>query len=191
MRSFLHRWTTIEHATEDVSDERAIDAFRGSVRRRELKEELGRKQPKTIDHLMDIVNQWADGEDALQMGARSDDDDAYRRGDRRGKHKARYHDEVDLVAAGYADKHEECGRYSDRCDDRDGGYQRGYGYRGNGDNRTGEGYQKPRQEWAPKQPRVEGPTPQQLLGGPYTIHGYYDRNGVRKASNQLHECRHF
>ena len=65
VRSFLHRWTSIKHATEDISDERAIDAFCGSVRRRELKEELGRKQPKTIDHLMDIVNQWADGEDSL------------------------------------------------------------------------------------------------------------------------------
>ena len=65
MRSFVHRWTTIKHATEDVSDERAIDAFRGSVRRRELKEELGRKKPKTIDHLMDIVNQWADALDGV------------------------------------------------------------------------------------------------------------------------------
>ena len=46
----------IKHATEDVSDERAIDAFRGSVQRWELKEELGRTQPKTIDHLMDIIN---------------------------------------------------------------------------------------------------------------------------------------
>ena len=112
----------IKRATEDVSDERAIDAFRGSVRRRELKEELGRKQPKTIDHLMDIVNQWADGEDALQMGARSDDEDNYRRGDRRGKRKTRYHDEVDLVATGYTDNRDERGRYPDRRDDRDGGY---------------------------------------------------------------------
>ena len=144
MRSFLHRWTTIKHATKDVSDERAIDAFHGSVRRRELKEELGCTQPKTINHLMDIVNRWVDGEDALQLGARSDDDDAYPRRDKRGKRKTRYHDEVDLVAAGYADKHKERGGYSDRRDDRGGGYQRGYGYRGNGDNRTGEGYQKPR-----------------------------------------------
>ena len=136
MRSFLHRWTTIKHATEDVPDERAIDAFRGSVRRRELKEELGRKQPKTIDHLIDIVNQWADGEDALQMGARSDDDDNYYRGDKRGKRKARYHDEVDLVSTCYVDKRDELGGYSDRRDDRDGGYQRRYGYRGNSDNRT-------------------------------------------------------
>ena len=79
------------------------------------------------------------------MGARSDDDENYRRGDRRGKRKARYYDEVDLVAAGNTDKRDERGGYSDRRDDRDGGYQRGYGYRGNGDNRTGGGYQKPRQ----------------------------------------------
>ena len=125
------------------------------------------------------------------MGARSDDDVAYLRRDRRGKRKTRYHDEVDLVAVGYADKREERGGYSDRRDDRGSGYQRGYGYRSNGDNRTGEGYQKPRQKWVPKQPRKDGPTPQQLLGGPCTIHCYYDRNGVKKASHQLQECRHF
>ena len=89
---------------------------------------------------MDIVNQWADGEDALQMGARSDDDENYRRGDRRGKRKARYYDEVDHVAAGYADKREERGGYSDRRDERDWGYQHGYSYCGNNDNRMGGGY---------------------------------------------------
>jgi hypothetical protein len=47
---------------ENISPERAIDAFRDGLIRRDLKEELGRCKPKTIDHLMSLANEWADGE---------------------------------------------------------------------------------------------------------------------------------
>jgi hypothetical protein len=33
--------------------------------RRDFKEELGRCKPKTVDHLMSLANEWADGEDSI------------------------------------------------------------------------------------------------------------------------------
>src|SRR4051812_9530850 len=50
--------------------------FNGGVRRWEFREELGHVKPKTIDHLMDITNCWADGEDAVNR-TRSDDEDEF------------------------------------------------------------------------------------------------------------------
>jgi hypothetical protein len=43
---------------ENISPERAIDAFRDGLIRRDFKEELGRCKPKTIDHLMSLANKW-------------------------------------------------------------------------------------------------------------------------------------
>jgi hypothetical protein len=53
--------------------ERAIDAFRDGLIRHDFKEELGRCKPKTIDHLMSLANEWADGEDSIAaLGAAGD-----------------------------------------------------------------------------------------------------------------------
>jgi hypothetical protein len=38
----------IKNSTEDVSDERAVDAFSAGLRRSDLVEELGRTRPKTV-----------------------------------------------------------------------------------------------------------------------------------------------
>jgi hypothetical protein len=48
MRAYIQRWNLIKNTAEDVSDERAIDAFIGGVRRRDLIEELGTANPKTM-----------------------------------------------------------------------------------------------------------------------------------------------
>jgi hypothetical protein len=50
---------------ENISPERAIDAFRDGLVRRDFKEELGRCEPKTVDHLMSLANEWADGEESI------------------------------------------------------------------------------------------------------------------------------
>ncbi|KAK1662060.1 hypothetical protein QYE76_050219 [Lolium multiflorum] len=63
MRSYIGRFTKLLNAAEDVSVDRAIDAFSDGVRRESYIEELGRKKPKTITKLMEIANSWADGED--------------------------------------------------------------------------------------------------------------------------------
>jgi hypothetical protein len=44
--SYIQRWSIIKNSAEDVSDERAIDAFSAGLRRSDLMEELGRTRPK-------------------------------------------------------------------------------------------------------------------------------------------------
>jgi hypothetical protein len=51
--------------TENILPERAIDAFRDGLIRRDFKEELGRCKPKTVNHLMRLANEWVDGEDSI------------------------------------------------------------------------------------------------------------------------------
>ena len=65
MRSYIQHWNIIKNSAENVSDERAIDAFSNGLCRKDFIEELGRANPKKVSDLMDIVNRWADGEDAV------------------------------------------------------------------------------------------------------------------------------
>jgi hypothetical protein len=112
MRAYIGRFTKLLNAAEDVSVDRAIDAFSDGIRRETYIEELGRKKPKTITKLMEIANSWADGEDNVRKPRqRSDDEDDDQpkhdsggRRDRRKKRKDRSYDDSNLVAAGYSDR---------------------------------------------------------------------------------------
>jgi uncharacterized protein YPO0396 len=64
LRSYIQRQSVIKNLAEDVSNERAIDAFSSGLRRTDLVEEIGRARPKTVSELMEIANRFADGEDA-------------------------------------------------------------------------------------------------------------------------------
>ena len=64
--SDLQRWTLLRNATEKISEDNAIYAFTRGVYRVELRETFGRVKPKTIAHLMQIANEWADGEDYIR-----------------------------------------------------------------------------------------------------------------------------
>jgi hypothetical protein len=64
LRSYVQCWSVIKNSAEDVSDERAIDAFSAGLRRSDLVEEIGRIKPRTFSELMEIANRFADGEDA-------------------------------------------------------------------------------------------------------------------------------
>jgi hypothetical protein len=64
LRAYIQRWSIIRNSVEDVSDERAVDAFTSGLRRSDLVEELGRANPKTVSELMEITNRFTDGEDA-------------------------------------------------------------------------------------------------------------------------------
>jgi hypothetical protein len=64
LRSYIQRWSVIKNLAEDVSDERAIDAFLGGLRRSDLVEEIGRTRLRTVSELMEVANRFADGEDA-------------------------------------------------------------------------------------------------------------------------------
>jgi hypothetical protein len=61
--SYIQRWSIIKNSTEDVSDERAVDAFSAGLRHSDLVGELGRTRPKTVSELMEIASIFADGED--------------------------------------------------------------------------------------------------------------------------------
>jgi hypothetical protein len=64
MCSYVERWSVIKNSAEDVSNERAVDAFLASLRHSDLVEELGRTKPRTVPELMEVANRFADGKDA-------------------------------------------------------------------------------------------------------------------------------
>jgi hypothetical protein len=64
LRSYIQRWSIVKNSAEDVSDERAIDAFTAELRRLDLVEEIRRARPTTVAELMEQANKFADREDA-------------------------------------------------------------------------------------------------------------------------------
>jgi hypothetical protein len=122
LRSYISRWNSLRNTAENISPERAIDAFRDGLIRRDFKEELGRCKPKTIDHLMSLANEWADGEDSIaaprsrRRSAECDVDakDQFHTSSRKKGRQNRYDDvdATDMVAAGYVN--------NDHDDNRDG-----------------------------------------------------------------------
>jgi hypothetical protein len=64
LRSYIQRWTIIKNSAENISDERAIDAFALGLCHSDLVEELERIKPRTISELMEVANRFEGGEDA-------------------------------------------------------------------------------------------------------------------------------
>jgi hypothetical protein len=54
--SYIQRWSIIKNSTEDVSEERVIDAFSSGLRRSDLVEEIGRTRPRTVSELMEVTD---------------------------------------------------------------------------------------------------------------------------------------
>jgi hypothetical protein len=121
LRSYISQWISLRNTTENISPERAIDAFWDGLFRRDFKEELGRCKPKTIDHLMSLANEWDNGEDSIaaprsrRRSAERDIDakDQFHSGSRKKGRRNRFDDveNTDMVAAGYT--------HEDRDDNRD------------------------------------------------------------------------
>jgi hypothetical protein len=122
LRLYISRWISLRNTMENISPKRAIDAFRDGRIRHDFKEELGRCKPKTINHLMSLANEWADGEDSItaprshRRSAEHDINakDQFHTSSRKKGHRNRYDDTdpTDMVAAGYVNE--------DRDDNRDG-----------------------------------------------------------------------
>jgi hypothetical protein len=101
--SYIKRWSVIKNSTEDVSDERAIDAFSAGLRRSDLVEEIGRIMLRIVSELMEIANRFADGEDTYnnKRGCSPEVDKSsrqrrrYRNGDNNGRRNqiAAFYDE--------------------------------------------------------------------------------------------------
>jgi hypothetical protein len=104
LRSYIQRWSIIKNSLEDVSDERAIDAFSAGLRRSDLVEELGRTRLKMVSELIEIASRFADGEDAYNnKRARSPEVDRANRQRRRSRNEDG-HVRRNQVATGYERK---------------------------------------------------------------------------------------
>jgi hypothetical protein len=107
LRSYIQCWSVIKNSAEDISDERATDAFSARLHRSDLVEEIGRIKPRTVSELMEIANRFADGEDAYnnkwghspEINKSSRQKRQYRNGDNHGRRNQ--------IATGYDERNEE------------------------------------------------------------------------------------
>jgi hypothetical protein len=105
--SYIQRWSVIKNSAEDVSDERAIDAFLAGLHRSDLVEEIGRTRPTTVAELMEEANKFANGEDAYN-NKRGRSPEVNRTSRQRRRHRSRDNQERrNQVAAGYGARKEE------------------------------------------------------------------------------------
>jgi hypothetical protein len=163
LRSYIQRWSVIKNYAEDVSDERAIDAFSAGLRRLDLIEEVGRTRPRTVSVLMEVANRFADGEDAYnnKMGHSPE---VYRSSRQRRRYRnGDSHARRNQIAAGY-----------DRRD-KEGYENRKFQARDN------HGVEKT---------KYSGPSAEDMLYGPCRIHYAY-LDGKRVSNHQMKDCRTF
>jgi hypothetical protein len=107
LRSYKQRWSIIKNSAEDVSDERAVDAFLAGLRHSDLMDELGRTRPRTVSELMEVANRFTDGEDAYNnKRARSPEVDRVSRQRRRSRNEDS-RTRRNQVATGYKRRDEE------------------------------------------------------------------------------------
>jgi hypothetical protein len=59
MRGFFNKRATVV----DVTDKEVIDLFQDDLYHRRTFEDFGRRRPKSIPHLKDMITSWADEED--------------------------------------------------------------------------------------------------------------------------------
>jgi hypothetical protein len=163
LRSYIQRWSIIKNSAEDVSDERAVDAFSAGLRRLDLMEELGRTKPRTVSELMEVANRFADGEDPYNnKRGRSPEVDRASRQRRRNRNEDS-HARQNQIAAGYERRDEE-------------GYEsKEFQGRGN------RGVEKP---------KYSGPSAEDMIHGPCRIHYAY-LDGKRVSNHQIKDCRTF
>jgi hypothetical protein len=163
LRSYIQRWSVIKNSAEDVSDERAIDAFLAVLRRSDLVEEIGRIKPRTVSELMEVANRFTNGEDAYnnkrghspEVDKTSRQRRRYRNGDSHGRQNQ--------IAVGYDGRNEE-GHEGKELQARD--------------NRGKEKL------------RYSGPSVEDMLYGPCRIHYAY-LEGKRVSNHQMKDCRTF
>jgi hypothetical protein len=161
--SYIQRWSVIKNSAEDVSDERAIDAFSSGLRHSDLVEEIGRTRPRIVSKLMEVANRFTDGEDAYnnKRGRSPEVNRASRQ--RRRYRNADSHARRNQVAAGYERRDEES--YENKE------------FQARGNNEA-------------EKPKYSGPSAEDMLYGPYRIHYVY-LDGKRVSNYQMKDCRTF
>jgi hypothetical protein len=107
LRSYIQRWSVIKNSVEDISDERAIDAFLAGLRCSDLVEEVGRTRPRIVSELMEVANRFAAREVAYNnKRGRSPEVDRSSR-QRRRYRNGDSHTRRNQIAAGYDRRDEE------------------------------------------------------------------------------------
>jgi hypothetical protein len=163
LRSYIQRWSVINFFVEDVSDERAIDAFSAGLHHSDLVEEVGRTKPRTVSELMEVANRFANGEDAYNnKRGRSPEVDRASRQRRRYRNRDS-HARRNQIAAGYDRRNEE-------------GYE-------------SKEFQA-KENRGTEKPKYSGPSAEDMLYGPCCIHYAY-LDGKRVSNHQMKDCRTF
>jgi hypothetical protein len=163
LHSYIQRWSVIKNSAEDVSDERAIDAFSAGLCRLDLVEEVGRTKPRTVSELMEVANRFADGDNAYNnKRGRSPEVDRASRQRRRYRNEDS-HARPNQIVAGYDRRNEE--------DYENKEFQ----------TRDSQGIEKP---------KYSGPSVEDMLYGPCRIHYAY-LDGKRVSNHQMKDCRTF
>jgi hypothetical protein len=150
-------YPTLEHhqknSAEDVSDERAVDAFITGLCRPEFIEQMGHLKPKKVSELMDIANRFADGEDTYHdKRTRSPEDERsqrYNNQQRRLRNFENYGSH-NQVAVGYRDNND---------NHKDERHRNSY----HADKREESG---PNKSFRPRTSREYNPSPEDILNGP-------------------------
>jgi hypothetical protein len=190
LQSYISRWLGLCNTSKNISPKRAIDAFPDGLIRRDFREELGRSKPKTIDQLMSLANEWADGEDSIanpRIRRYSPDHDADAKdqlhsGSRRVRQKGRRgrygdSDPAHMVAAGYI---------NDDHDDNHDGPRQGNTYYGSS-SRGADRDSRPMSECRRRRDQPP-PSMEELLNEGCPRHTYLDKDGRRKPAHLLIEC---
>jgi hypothetical protein len=163
LRSYIQWRSIIKNYVEDVSDERAVDAFSAGLRRSDLVEELGRTRPKIVSELMEIASRFADGEDAYNnKRARPLEVDRASRQRRRPRNEDS-RTRRNQIAAGYERRNEE------------GDESREY---------------RDKNSHESEKPKYSGPSAEDMLHGPCRVHYAY-LDGKRVSNHQMKDCRTF
>jgi hypothetical protein len=166
-------YTTVEYnnknSTENISDERAIDAFAFALCRSDLVEELERIRPRTVSELMEVANRFADGEDAYQnKRACSPEHDRSSRhnNQRRGSHNEDSCTPRNQVAKGY------------KRSDEEGGEHKSSEYHKKDNSRRDKS-------------RYFDPSAEDILNGPCRIHYAYlnGKKGFQSSDERLQDVR--
>jgi hypothetical protein len=63
LRKYMHRFFDKRATVVDVTDKEVIDLFQDGLYHRRTFEDFGRRRPKSIPHLKDMITSWADDED--------------------------------------------------------------------------------------------------------------------------------
>jgi hypothetical protein len=163
LRYYIQRWSIIKNLVEDVSDERAIDAFSVGLHRSDLMEEVGRTKPRTVSELMKVANRFADGENTYN-NKRGCSPEVERASRQRRRYRNRdSHARRNQIAAGYERR------------DKEGYENREFQARGNHE---------------VEKPKYSGPSTEDMLYGSYRIHYAY-LDGKRVSNHQMKDCRTF